>query len=81
MEMAITIFIVIVICCAIISIIPLKHHGRFHSVTSALVYGIGWALISYYMFELDDVMWVGIIAGFAVIGYILHLALDMDLKL
>jgi TctA family transporter len=78
---AIIIFIVIVVCCAVLSIIPLKHHGRFHSITSALLYGIGWALISYFMFELDDVAWVGIIAGFAVCGYILHLLLDLDLKL
>ncbi len=81
MEMALTIFIAIVICCAVLSIIPFKHHGRFHSITSAAVYSVGWVMISYFIFKLDNLIWVGIIAVFAIIGYMLHLLLDMDLKL
>jgi hypothetical protein len=81
LEVAASIFISIVIAFALIGILPLKHHGRLHSISAAFGYCIGWALISYYLLEINGMVWIVIIMLFSFAGYFLHLLLDLDLKL
>jgi hypothetical protein len=80
LEVAASIFISIVIAFALIGILPLKHHGRLHSIGAACGYCIGWALISYYFFEINEMIWIVVIIIFSFCGYFLHLLLDLDLK-
>ena len=81
LEIAVSIFILIVITFAIIGIIPFKHHGKLHSISAASVYCIGWALVSYYFFEVNEIIWIVVIMIFSFCGYFIHLLLDLDLKL
>jgi hypothetical protein len=81
LEFALVIFISIVVIFAIIGILPMKHHGKLHSLTAAAFFGLGWIILSIIVLELTHPFWIAVIAMFAIIGYTLHLALDLDLKL
>ena len=81
LETAASIFIITVIAFTVIGILPLKHHGRLHSISAACGYCIGWALLSYYLFEINEYLWLAVIMAFAFTGYFIHLLLDLDLKL
>jgi hypothetical protein len=78
---AIIIFFIILIIFAVIGILPMKHHGKLHSLTAAVIYGLGWGVTSYFIFQLTQLFWLAVIIVFALVGYILHLLIDLDLKM
>jgi len=58
---------------------PLRHRGRAHSLIAAGIYGLMWVPLGVFLFGfslMDSLVVVGV--GF--MGYLLHLLLDLDLK-
>jgi hypothetical protein len=58
---------------------PLKHHGKLHSISAALVYSGLWMCLELFIFELTLIQ-TGLVGMFAFCGYFFHLVLDRDMK-
>lgn len=61
-------------------VVPFKHHGKLHSVTAAIVFGLFWLGFELVIFN-QALIQAGIVGLFGFLGYISHLILDWDLKL
>jgi hypothetical protein len=60
--------------------IPFKHHGKMHSITYALFYGLTWTGLEGFIFDMTYTQSAAIgIFGF--LGYFSHLLMDRILKL
>ena len=61
-------------------IFPFKHHGKLHSLSAAIIYGLCWLCVELFIFNFS-IPQAGIVAVFGFVGYFFHLLLDKDLKL
>ena len=60
--------------------IPFKHHGRMHSISFALLYGLTWIGLEIIIFNMTF-MQSAAIGIFGFLGYFSHLLMDRILKL
>jgi hypothetical protein len=61
-------------------VVPFKHHGKMHSMSAAMFYGIGWIGLELWLFQMS-ILQAGVISLFGFVGFFFHLLLDQDLKM